>query len=67
MINLAEAAIVTGVVIGMGIALFFIVRNGLSIVQTLPWYRQFPCLAICLIITLVLFDFGEIILAGLLN
>jgi hypothetical protein len=67
MINLAEAAIVAGAVVGMGIALFFIVRNGLPIVQTLPWYRQSPCLSICLIITLVLFDLGEIILAGFLN
>jgi hypothetical protein len=67
MINVAEAAMVASIVIGMGIALFFIIRNGVPILKNLPWHRQFPCLAICLIMTLVLFDFGELILAGLFN
>lgn len=67
MINVAEAAIAGIGVIGMGIALFFIIRSGVPMLKTLPWYRQFPCLAICLIMTLVLFDFGGLVLAGLLN
>ncbi len=67
MISFPEAAVVTAIVIGMGIALFFIVRNGLPILKTLPWYRQVPCFAICLIMTLALFDFGELLLAGFFN